>query len=287
MTNAWWQRAWKTARAGCLGLILLLSTHCGGSTSGSGGVTVNGRLIAENSAPVVGVTVTDLSTGDADLTDETGTFGLLSPRASSIALLFEGQGLSTQAALTNLPPDTERVTATFRARLANNLVEAEEVVVEQKPQASSSSSSKSNSASSSASTSSAASSVSAGTSSSAGSSSSLSDEDESSSSSSDDDESSSSNSEDDSSDSASSDNNSSNSSNSSESSKVERTGPIEMLSSSAVVVGGITFVPQTNTEYRDENGNQTTLSTFSVGDQVKARGQTQGSTVALTKLEID
>jgi hypothetical protein len=260
--------AWKVLRTGSIGAVLLLTAHCGGSTSGSGGVTVTGRLIAENNAAVAGVTVTDLSTGDADITDETGTFGLLSPAASTISLLFEGQGLSTQAALTNLPADTSSITATFRARLAINSVQAEDVIVEQRPAASSSSSSRSTSAGSSSS---------AGTSSTASSASLSSDDNSSSSDSSDDEESSSASSEDD----------SSSSSSDSESSRVDREGVIQALTSQVVRVGGIDFVPQASTEYKDGDGERTTLAAFSVGDQVKARGETQGSIVALQRLEID
>lgn len=124
-----------------LTLGILVTASCGGGTSGSGGITVGGRLLTDGNTPLGGVTVTDPASGDADITDEGGEFGLTAAAQAELALLFEGQGLSASTTISNLPPDTSSVSAVFRARVAQNSVEAESVQVTRRPGSSAGSSS--------------------------------------------------------------------------------------------------------------------------------------------------
>ncbi len=254
---------------------------CGGGTSGSGGITIDGRLLTQTNSPVVGVMVTDQASGDADITNSDGRFALIAERAAEFGLLFEGQGLNTTSTITDVPGDASKVTATFRASVEQNSVVPDEVVIERPPASYSSSSISSTTSNSSA----GSSNDSASNSSDQNSSSSLSSP-SSSGSSSDDDSSNSSSSGDSSSSSQTSNSGSSSSENSSSStgSEVRRTGPIQAISSSVVRVSNVNFIPQPSTRFEDEEGEDTALENFAVGELVEARGSTSGGQVLLERL---
>ncbi|MFM1848117.1 MAG: hypothetical protein RL417_1591, partial [Pseudomonadota bacterium] len=64
-------------------------------------------------------------------------------------------------------------------------------------------------------------------------------------------------------------------------------GVISAIGGNEVVVGGVRFVTNSSTEYRDENGAAVTVAYFSVGMEVKARGREIGGTLSLERLESE
>lgn len=113
------------------GLVLLLS-GCGGSTSGTGGITVSGRVLNESDAPIPGVTVTLLQTGAQTESAADGGFALISPVAGELDIKFESDAVNAQAKITSVPEDAERVTATFTVRENGQRVDAGDVQIRRK-----------------------------------------------------------------------------------------------------------------------------------------------------------
>jgi hypothetical protein len=64
-------------------------------------------------------------------------------------------------------------------------------------------------------------------------------------------------------------------------------GTISRLSSTSVTVSGVDFLLSSSSDLRDADGNPTSLSSFAVGQKVKARGRYQGGVLVLERLELD
>lgn len=109
-------------------LVAILGS-CGGSTQGTGGITVEGRLLEVNRSPVSGASVTLLSSGESTTTDLSGAFVLISPSAE-IPLLFES-GETRAETTVSVSPQTSRLIATFKLDRERGRVEAEDVETEE------------------------------------------------------------------------------------------------------------------------------------------------------------
>lgn len=64
-------------------------------------------------------------------------------------------------------------------------------------------------------------------------------------------------------------------------------GTISRLSNTIVTVSGVDFLFSSSSDLRDADGNPTSLSSFAVGQRVKARGRYQGGVLILERLELD
>ena len=117
------------------GLFVLLSLagilgNCGGSTTGTGGITINGAVVSSDGGAVSPMAVTVLETGDAAQTDAAGLFEIDTERAPSYTLLFEARELNAQTRLENVPGDARVVHAVFRVRPRENAVATESVSID-------------------------------------------------------------------------------------------------------------------------------------------------------------
>jgi hypothetical protein len=64
-------------------------------------------------------------------------------------------------------------------------------------------------------------------------------------------------------------------------------GTISRLSSTTVTVSGVDFTVSSASDFRDADGNPTSLSSFGVGQRVEARGRYQAGLLILERLELD
>lgn len=115
------------------GVVILLN-GCGGSTSGTGGITVSGRVFNESSAPLPGLTVTLLQTGAQTESGADGGFALISPVSGELDLKFESEAVNAQTKITSVPADAERVTATFTVKDNGSRVDAGDVEIRRRKQ---------------------------------------------------------------------------------------------------------------------------------------------------------
>lgn len=87
---------------------------CGGSTRGTGGVTIEGRLVAVVSLePIAGVTVTALETGDSAISDQNGDFVIESEPGVPVSFAIEDSSFQAQVTVSDIPADAEIVTLTI------------------------------------------------------------------------------------------------------------------------------------------------------------------------------
>ncbi len=96
-------------------LAIFIVSGCGGSTSGTGGVTIQGKLLTQSDSPISGVTVTANNSAAASVTGVDGRFVLATENAPSIGLTFDLSAGPLQASIDNVPSDASVITATFRA----------------------------------------------------------------------------------------------------------------------------------------------------------------------------
>lgn len=68
---------------------------------------------------------------------------------------------------------------------------------------------------------------------------------------------------------------------------VDVEGKISGITGNSVTVGTTTFVAVPSTEYRDDDGQRSSLSSFKVGDDVDARGRVRSGVIELERLEKD
>jgi hypothetical protein len=276
----------------CTFLIITLSIFgCGGSTSGTGGVTVEGRIIELNNRPIEMAKITVVQSGESAVSDSQGNFSINTPFASTLELLIEENEFSVQSKIENIPDNIEAVVVEITVNRQARTTTTETKETRQREKDDDSTDDKSNGNGSSdkgeGSSSSAHSSDDKGGSDdseesddkgqSGSNSSSEGDKEDSSKDSSSDNESG-----DDLDDDSSDDN-----SNSSEGKEYQLEGLIAAISSSSVTVAGVTFVSTTNSEYRDADGRKTTLSAFTIGTRVKAKGKVRNSITELEKLEVE
>lgn len=235
--------------------LLSLVSACGGGTEGTGGVQIEGKILSEDNVPLSNINVSVTETGDSDLTDADGNFLIDTQLRSSIELEFRGDGIDAKSKIDNIPSSAKKVSATFRANKKKNTVDPEDVKSED-----SSSSGDDRGGSNS------------------GSSNDSSDDDKG------DDNSSSRG------DTPSDDKNPNKPDSSDDNSnvrKVEEKGPITAISDPIVTVNSTSFTVTSQSKLKDKDGKRTTLSTFKIGDLVRAKGKQSSGVVTLEELEID
>ena len=267
-----------------LAFVLCGLPTCGGSSSGTGGITISGRVLESDGAAAENIQVTSVNSGDTTITDAAGDFAVISDQAAEQQLQFEDMGFSATAQIADVPTAAKSISANFRLQRAENRVELENITVEE---SNSSSNSNSSSGSSSSSSSTDNSNSSSGSSSSSSSSSGGNSSSSSGNSSSDDHGSSSSSSSGAVDDGSSSSSGAGQGGENEDGERVEEEGFLQSLTSAAVRVNDVIFVPTSATEYRDANENTSSLASFAVGDRVKARGEYVAGELILLRLEID
>jgi hypothetical protein len=236
--------AWRTVsgriRAGALGAALFLSiASCGGSTTGTGGVTVDGRVLDNAGVGDANVLVTVLETGDSDHTVADGSFHIVTEAASSYVLLFEKPGISARATIANLPADTDEVSATFTVHQDRPAADISNLSVHRHAD----SSPGSGATAAPTPSQSPGSSDNGGTGGNGG---------------------------------PGGNGNhgggSGNGGSGGASQQVQISGTITAISGSSITVGGVTFLVNASTDLRDERGKRVSLADFAVGDSVRAHG---------------
>ena len=112
-----------------LAVAALLGLGCGGSTRGTGGVTIEGRILSASQQAVPNVLVTLLQTGEQDISTANGDFVIVSQVTGDIDLLFEKDALTAQASISSLPQGAS-VMATFELDESSNSVSIEEIEID-------------------------------------------------------------------------------------------------------------------------------------------------------------
>ena len=104
---------------------------CSGSTRGTGGITVAGKLITPASMVLPGVMVTVLQTGDNAVTNEFGDFAIATESQSNgfIDLLFETNTLGTQTRIDGITSNTGTISATYVVDEPNNSVSPTDIQI--------------------------------------------------------------------------------------------------------------------------------------------------------------
>jgi len=263
----------KAPNSICVLLLAAILGGCGGSTQGTGGVTVEGRLLEISGAPVNGALVTVVTSGDSATTDANGAF-VVGAEGEQIELLFES-GNTSAATAVQVTPNTRKVVATFKLDRARGRVETEDLEIEEDDDGRDDDPIEDDSDDDNG-----------------GDDDSADDGDDSS----DDDDGGDSDgeNEDDSPDEdredgedSDGDGSGSGSSGGGEDIRREVRGTLEVISSVEVVVDGIRFAVLSTTEYRDENGVAVSAGYFSIGLEVKARGVERSGLLILERLEAE
>ena len=104
---------------------------CSGSTRGTGGITVAGKLITPDSMVLPEVMVTVLQTGDNARTNEFGDFAIATESQSSgfIDLLFETDTLGAQTRIEGITSSTGTINATYVVDVPNNSVSPTDIQI--------------------------------------------------------------------------------------------------------------------------------------------------------------
>ncbi len=111
---------------------LIPISGCGGSTTGTGGITVNGRVLTESEAPLPDITVVLLETGGETISNANGDFAIISPIGGDLNLSFSGPGVSALTTLANVPDDAETVSAKFKVSSSGTSVDTSDVEIKKK-----------------------------------------------------------------------------------------------------------------------------------------------------------
>ena len=266
-------------------LALLLSLcGCGGGTEGTGGVTIQGRVLDISNLPLAGVEVKAADTNDIDVTDSAGTFAVVAnTNITSATLAFKKAAAQASFTIDSIPADTESIEANFTVDFGSGSASAGNVQFKKRKPTNEDNSSggngpaatptpddhgsnsnddkgEDNDGSSGGSGSSGGGDGGSNSGSSGGSGSN-----------------------------SGSGGGSSGGSGSGSNNNQERevTGLITEVSNSAIVVDAVTFVPTNNTEYKDIEGKRTTIEGIFVGQTAKAKGKFINEVLTLEKLEIE
>ncbi len=282
-------------------------TSCGGNTQGTGGISIEGRILTTGGTARANVGVTVLETGDSTTTDATGAFALTTNLLAEATLLLEDETIQTQVVLTDIPSSTSTVRVSIEVEEESNSGNISEVEIIENNSSSSSDNSDSTDDSSSGSSGPSGddddidesdddsdSSGSGNDSDDDGDSDDDSDDsdvfdddsdddfdDNSGQGSSDDD------SDDDSDDNSSDDDDSDQNGNEQSCHEEDSEGVITQLTSQSVTVKNITYQITSETEIEDEEGDDITLSDLAVGDFVDVRGECQNGTLIAERIRIE
>jgi hypothetical protein len=259
--------------------ILPLLSGCGGSTSGTGGVTVRGQVVDTAGTPLANTTIVSLQSGDATSTDEQGQFELETSNGTTLEFEIEQVDSKINARVDGVPEKAVEIVVRLVVDRANNRARGEIVSVTEKDDRDDSSSGASSTPDDDTG------SESSGSSSSSSSQSASNDDQDD-----DDNEESSSNSssgsEQDDSDSSADDGEDDTDEDDDEDER-EVSGQIRSIAGDTVVVNTTAFVVVPNTEFKPKEGRAPSLSSFSVGENVVAKGRMRNGVLTLEKLETD
>jgi hypothetical protein len=111
----------------CSVLLIFLLTSCGGGTQGTGGVTVEGRIIDTANNPLSAITITSIESGNSTTSDSNGAFLLDTEDKDVIELEFRGNNLVASTAISNVSSNTRKLSATFRVDKTKNKVTPENI----------------------------------------------------------------------------------------------------------------------------------------------------------------
>ncbi len=122
---------------GLVGLccVLIAPLGCsGGGSSGTGGLRIDGTVLSrQGAAPLSGLTVTVSQTGDSAVTDMSGTFSIATSQVVGDAeLLIESSTLSSRAQVSGIPSDASVVTVRISVDESTEDAEVEDVQVERR-----------------------------------------------------------------------------------------------------------------------------------------------------------
>ena len=269
------------------GVILMGISSCGGSTSGTGGVTVEGRLVELNNVPLGSAQITILQSGESTVSDSQGNFKINTPFASVLELLIEDSNFSVQSKVENIPQDAVTVVIVITVNRKDRSATSETKEIRQREREDSSSDDKSNENDNSGKGGGSSSNDDKGSQgdSDAGSDDKGKGDSNSGSGGDNKDDSPNDNSTDKGDKDKSDDDSGEDNSNSSDGKEYRQEGLISSISSSSITVGGVTFIPTSKSEYRDRDGKKTMLAAFSTGMSVKAEGKVRNGIIELYKLE--
>lgn len=94
---------------------MLVGIGCGGGTRGSGGQLYDGFVGDESQRALSGVTVTLLESGDSAVSDQSGRFTIKTENLSgTITFVIEGVGISTELETEAVPDDAVRIEVTIK-----------------------------------------------------------------------------------------------------------------------------------------------------------------------------
>ena len=259
------------------GIVTIGIPGCGGSTSGTGGVTVEGRLVELNNVPLRAAQITILQSGESAVSDSQGNFTINTPFASAFELLIEDSGFTVQSKVENIPENAETLVIVITVNRKDRSATSETKEIRQRERDDSSSDDQSESEDDSDKED--------------GSSNDDKDDSNNGSGGSNNDDSSNDNSSNnggkDNGDHNSGDDSSDDHSNPSDGKEYRQEGLISAITSTTVTVNGVTFVPTTKSEYRDRDGKKATLAMFVTGTRVRVQGKLRNGIIELDKLEAE
>ena len=258
-----------------ISILCLILIGCGGGTSGTGGITVSGRVASTTNEPVTDAAVTVVETGQSTNTNSSGTFSLFASTQSNFNLLVETDDISSALPVTGIDSDVSSVEIDVSVDKENRTASTKKVEVKKKTSKDpmiDDSKKGSNDDSSNGSNK---------------------DDDKdnkkddkggnkdkgNNGSSSDDQD------DDDNSNHSPGNNNSENNGNGNSCTKKDAEGIIAAISQTSITVSGITFVITSQTESRDEQESSALQSQFSVGDEVKVKGECNNSQLTAKRIE--
>ena len=91
----------------------LLLGSCGGNTSGTGGITFEGKVLRTNNQPISMAVVVVLNTGDTATTDAQGSFLIQTNASGELQIEVETSSGRGQTSIKNIPNNSGHVTATL------------------------------------------------------------------------------------------------------------------------------------------------------------------------------
>ena len=111
-----------------LSVVGLFLPGCGGSTTGTGGVSVVGKVLSSSGQPVANANVIVSNTGDSTTTNSSGDFVLKTDYAEKYDFLFATGNRTIKGSITAVPANANKVQVVFTIK--DDSDEANETEVE-------------------------------------------------------------------------------------------------------------------------------------------------------------
>jgi hypothetical protein len=249
---------------------LIIGCSSGGGSSGTGGLRIQGVVVdPQTSKPISKTSVSISQTGDTATTDQNGNFVIdTDPLSGDIELIVENNTATSRTSLKNIPAETESVTCRLEFDERNKKTEVKDISITKKPRAEATKTPRPSPTPKST----------------------IDNNDDDNSGGNDDGSSggNGNNDGDDDSGNGSGNGNGNNNGggsgngNGGQEQEVEVTSNITALTSSSATVGGYVFTIDSETDF----GNRDSLSEFSVGERVEAKGKYQGQILIADKIKL-